>query len=96
MVIVRNESNDISSNYLYQYFYSPNIKKTIDEVSFGSAQPQLTVGVINKIKIGIPTLPEQTKIANFLTAIDDKINHNQTQLDAMKQYKSGLLQQMFV
>ena len=48
------------------------------------------------LPVPFPSLPEQTKIANFLTAIDDKINNNQTQLDAMKQYKSGLLQQMFV
>ena len=39
---------------------------------------------------------EQTKIASFLTAIDDKINSTQSQLQAVKQYKQGLLQQMFV
>jgi type I restriction enzyme S subunit len=39
---------------------------------------------------------EQTKIANFLTAIDDKITATQAQLKAVKQYKQGLLQQMFV
>jgi len=45
----------------------------------------------------IPTsIVEQTKIANFLTAIDDKITATQTQLQAVKQYKQGLLQQMFV
>ncbi|MGB4499420.1 MAG: restriction endonuclease subunit S [Methylococcaceae bacterium] len=95
MVIVRNESNDISSNYLYQYFYSPNIKKTIDEVSFGSAQPQLTVGVINKIKIGIPTLPEQNKIANFLTAIDEKIAQLSQTAQLLTDYKKGVMQQIF-
>ena len=44
----------------------------------------------------LPIFAEQTKIANFLTALDDKITHNQTQLNAMKQYKQGLLQQLFV
>ena len=45
----------------------------------------------------IPTsIVEQTKIANFLTAIDDKITVTQTQLKVVKQYKQGLLQQMFV
>lgn len=42
------------------------------------------------------SIKEQTKIANFLTAIDDKITQAQTQLDAVKLYKKGLLQQMFV
>ena len=36
------------------------------------------------------------KIAKFLTAIDNKITAIQTKLEAVKQYKRGLLQQMFV
>ena len=39
---------------------------------------------------------EQTKISNFLTSIDEKITEAQTYLDTVKQYKQGLLQQMFV
>lgn len=66
------------------------------EYSVGSSQLVLSISELKKISFSIPSLPEQTKIANFLTAIDDKINHNQTQLDVMKQYKLGLLQQMFV
>jgi type I restriction enzyme S subunit len=58
--------------------------------------PQLTAPQISDYVISFPSLPEQTKIANFLTAIDEKITNNQTQLDAVKQYKQGLLQQMFV
>ena len=42
------------------------------------------------------SLDEQTKISNFLTSIDEKITEAQTYLDTVKQYKQGLLQQMFV
>ena len=49
-----------------------------------------------KIKCQLPVVAEQTKIANFLTSIDDKISHNQAQLNALKQYKQGLLQQLFI
>lgn len=41
-------------------------------------------------------LPEQTKIANFLSAIDDKINHCGKQIEKMEAWKKGLLQGMFV
>ncbi|MBY0379705.1 MAG: restriction endonuclease subunit S [Burkholderiales bacterium] len=45
-----------------------------------STQSNITLPIINKIefskiKIAIPSLPEQTRIANFLTALDDKITH---------------------
>jgi type I restriction enzyme S subunit len=48
------------------------------------------------MEISLPCLEEQTKIASFLTAIDDKITNAKSQLGAAKQYKQGLLQQMFV
>jgi type I restriction enzyme S subunit len=46
--------------------------------------------------LAIPSLSEQTKIANFLSAIDDKINHCQVQIEKMEVWKKGLLQKMFV
>lgn len=61
-----------------------------------SGVPSLSKSTIEKIGIKLPSLPEQTKITNFLTAIDDKISNTQAQLEAARQYKQGLLQQMFV
>jgi type I restriction enzyme S subunit len=43
-----------------------------------------------------PCLAEQTKIASFLTAIDQKIDNVTEQIDHAKTWKKGLLQQMFV
>ena len=39
---------------------------------------------------------EQSQISSFLSALDEKIQNTQYQLEATKQYKQGLLQQMFV
>jgi type I restriction enzyme S subunit len=58
--------------------------------------PYIVMATLTEMQVYLPALKEQTKIANFLTAIDEKITNNQTQLDAVKQYKQGLLQQMFV
>ena len=49
-----------------------------------------------KIKIPLPILEEQTKISKFLRALDDKITTVSAQIDKMKEWKKGLLQQMFV
>ena len=49
-----------------------------------------------KINLEIPCLEEQTKIANFLSSIDQKIEVVVQQIEQAKQWKKGLLQQMFV
>jgi type I restriction enzyme S subunit len=51
---------------------------------------------IRHLKIISPCIEEQTKIANFLSAIDEKINHCQGQIDQTTIWKKGLLQQLFV
>ncbi len=44
----------------------------------------------------LPSKPEQEKIACFLSAIDEKINQLNQQLEKTQAFKKGLLQQMFV
>lgn len=49
-----------------------------------------------KLKFFIPSLPEQQKIAAFLSTLDRQINLVSQQLERMQTFKKGLLQQMFV
>ncbi|WP_336039306.1 restriction endonuclease subunit S [Acinetobacter calcoaceticus] len=58
--------------------------------------PSLNTSSIGNIEIKVPCLDEQTKIANFLSAIDQKIEVVTKQIEQAKQWKKGLLQQMFV
>lgn len=83
----------------FQYvFILPKFRETLELISPGGAGRNrvLSKKEFMKMTCNLPVLKEQTKIANFLTAIDDKITATQTQLQAVKQYKHGLLQQMFV
>ena len=85
--------------FFEQYFQTTQWHDYMKSVSNSGARHD-RMNITNESFIGMPlpypSLPEQTKIANFLTAVDDKITINQTQLNALKQYKQGLLQQMFV
>lgn len=61
-----------------------------------SGVPSLSGSTIYKIKIDLPCLAEQGKIANFLSAIDEKINHYQARIEKTELWKKGLMQKMFV
>lgn len=52
--------------------------------------------ILKQISLQLPSLPEQTKIAAFLTALDRKIEVVSTQIALTRTFKKGLLQQMFV
>lgn len=72
-------------------------KEEIIKTAIGSSQKALTIISLNKLSISFPkSEKEQTKIANFLTAIDDKINLAKAQLEQLNTYKKGLLQQLFI
>ena len=58
--------------------------------------PSLNTTSIGNIELKVPYLEEQTKIANFLSTIDQKIEVVTQQIEQAKQWKKGLLQQMFV
>jgi type I restriction enzyme, S subunit len=90
-LVLMNKSN-IEINYLFYLLIYQDLNKLV----FGSGQPLITAGQLKSINLGIPSLPEQTLIANFLSAIDDKINKTNTQLTQTETWKKGLLQKMFV
>ena len=84
-----------NSNF-FAYFLTHAKSKDIAEITQGTTIIHLYFSQLKNILLNYPCDKEQTKIANFLTALDDKITAIQTQLQAVKQYKQGLLQQMFV
>ena len=53
--------------------------------------------ILNKelIEINFPYLKEQQKIANFLTAIDNRVKTLEKKKTLLEQYKKGVMQKIF-
>lgn len=86
---------DISPVYIYQYL---SFKIDIIKLAWreGSGVPHVSKDFINNFKINICCIKEQKKIANFLSTIDKKLKKEEEKLEALRAWKKGLLQQMFV
>lgn len=87
----------IEDSFFKHYFkwesFIERLSKTVVGIRDGK---QITYDNFSSLKLPLPTVAEQTKIAEFLTAIDAKIAAVSAQVTAAKGFKKGLLQQMFV
>ena len=88
---------EVSSIWLNQYIKCPLFQNELYKRSLQYAFPKkINKGEIGKCMIYVPSLPEQQKIADFLTAVDAQIDVEEKRLETMKTIKKGLLQQMFI
>ena len=87
---------ELPSNLDYIFIRAFLEKFQLNKLVFGTGQPLITGSLLKKVVIQVPCLEEQTKIANFLSAIDQKIEVVAEQIKQAKTWKKGLLQQMFV
>ncbi|MDB4537417.1 restriction endonuclease subunit S [Akkermansiaceae bacterium] len=89
-------SDKIDSSFIQQLFKSRIVQKQITEGAAITTVATFTIVAAKNIKVPFPVRKEQTMIADFLSAIDRKIESVTTQITETQTFKRGLLQQMFV
>ncbi|MFA9191611.1 restriction endonuclease subunit S [Flavobacterium sp. FZUC8N2.13] len=90
------EKKDLLNLFLIHFLKGDSINQQFFEQNTGGTQKFLSLSVIRNLIAIVPSLPEQQKIANFLSGIDGKIAQVNGELVKTQEYKKGLLQQMFV
>jgi len=88
--------NSVNHLWFYYYFSRKSFYECLEKYSTGTGSKRISPTDFLKIKLFIPPLEIQEKIASFLSLIDKKLDLTQNQIENMEKFKKGLLQQMFV
>lgn len=87
---------NISIDIKYIFYYMQLLNNYFLRQAVGTTVPSLRQDNFNKCNIMLPCFYEQQKIVNVLINIDNILDKENSKLEELKQWKRGLLQQMFV
>ena len=93
--LARKESKDIYTGFPTFLLKTKKVRLGIMKIAQGTKVLSLSSSRLGNIFLDLPTLPEQTKIASFLTTVDEKISGLKKQLNLLERYKKGVMQKIF-
>lgn len=88
-------TNDVDDLFLMCYFNTSSFLKSVENSVEGGIRSYLFYENFSKIKIALPPLAEQRRIAACLSALDEMLAATNGKLEQLKAYKKGLMQQLF-
>ena len=81
--------------FLYQLLYTDSFVNSVLARCTGSNYPAINPSDLASIHLALPRKPEQQKIADCLGSLDDLVAAESRKLEALRQHKQGLMQQLF-
>jgi type I restriction enzyme, S subunit len=95
LIRFRENSKTLDLNYKRYCFSIGSFRKKLLSLATTSANTNINQESLEKIVLSFPSLPEQQKIAAFLSAVDKKIQLLQRKKELLEQYKKGVMQKIF-
>lgn len=85
----------VYSQIYASYYINQKLKRKIASLAKGVSISNVYNSDLKGLNITLPSLPEQQKIAQFLTAVDSKLQQLNQKKELLAQYKKGVMQQLF-
>ncbi|MEK0445339.1 MAG: hypothetical protein RLZZ399_660 [Verrucomicrobiota bacterium] len=90
----RPKIDDLSSTYLKHYFLSDRFQQILDDHSSGSTAKGIKGGVLHKLPVALPPLPEQRAIASALSDVDGLLGALDRLIAKKRDLKQAAMQQL--
>lgn len=94
-IVILRTDDSVESRFFQLIYGTGNIQRQIEAVTAGSTQTVINTNEIGKLNFAIPSIPEQQKIASFLSSVDKKIAQLKQKKGLLEDYKRGVMQQIF-
>lgn len=89
-------SNEYDGTFLEKYIATSQFQNELWRRTLHVAFPKkINLGDISQCQIKLPSKPEQEKIADFLTAVDERIAVGEKKLELLEAYERGVMQKIF-
>ena len=85
-----------SKYFIYSQINSPAFRALVEKTATGSTRKRIGLDDLKNLPMTAPVdLQEQQKIADCLSSLDDLITAQSQKLEAIKEHKKGMIQQLF-
>lgn len=91
---LRPKNDNASIKFMNFMFNSDVIRLQVITNTLGTAQFYVNTPVLRNLDVPFPPLPEQIKIAQILTSVDEVIEKTQAQIDKLKDLKTAMMQEL--
>ncbi len=81
--------------FVYSLINSPPFRESVEKTATGSTRKRIGLDELKNLPMWLPKKPEQQKIAECLSSVDELMAAQARKLDALKTHKKGLMQQIF-
>lgn len=96
MVILRPDQRRVDPRFLYFAVRSPLFGSQIKSLTSGSAQPQLPIRDMKKLRLPLPPIQEQRSIVDAIGSLDDKIKLNRRMNETLEAMAQAIFRDWFV
>ena len=88
-------NDEVDDSFINYWFQTERFQNWIERLQEGSVRQYFYYDKLCEVRIALPSLEEQKKIADFLSSVDDVISACEKELEHVKELKRGMLQKMF-
>ena len=94
--IMRVDQQQVAPRFLYYWFKQPQTFRYLQGLNAQAAQPNINLSMLRNIEVPVPSISEQQRIADVISAYDDLIENNRRRIQLLEQAARLLYKEWFV